>query len=136
MYPTPTYSDQLHQSKKTLREIALDTNKTNPSQLGDPISLKAETSNSSPTNQDRGASAPSANPKQDIKKIAPSPTEGDADGKQKGNGGDGHKTLRQRAMDKLEENPSQLGDPVSLKAETADSHPTDNDMGAAGKSKL
>jgi len=42
-------------------------------------------------------------------------------------------------MDKLEENPSQLGDPVSLKAETADSEPTDNDSGAnvtAGKSKL
>ena len=47
--------------------------------------------------------------------------------------------LRQRAMDKLEENPSQLGDPVSLKAETADSEPTENDRGAketARKSKL
>lgn len=43
-------------------------------------------------------------------------------------------------MDKLQENPSQLGDPVSLKAETADSEPTDEDRGAAagknGKSKL
>jgi hypothetical protein len=42
-------------------------------------------------------------------------------------------------MDKLEENPSQLGDPVSLKVETADSEPTDNDRGSketAGKSKL
>lgn len=36
-------------------------------------------------------------------------------------------------MQKLEENPSQLGDPVSLKAETADSEPTDKDRGAAGK---
>lgn len=42
-------------------------------------------------------------------------------------------------MQKLEENPSQLGDPVSLKAEKADSRPTDQDKGAAdkgGKSKL
>ena len=53
--------------------------------------------------------------------------------------GDGQKTLRQRAMEKLQENPSQLGDPVSLKAETADSEPTENDRGAwgtAGKSKI
>jgi hypothetical protein len=40
--------------------------------------------------------------------------------------------MRQRAMEKLEENPSQLGDPVSLKAETADSEPTENDRGAMG----
>jgi len=72
-----------------------------------------------------------------VKKVAPAPTEGDQDG---GAGKDGKKTLRQRAMDKLEENPSQLGDPVSLKAETADSEPTDEDRGAggskSGRSKL
>ncbi|KAE9367034.1 hypothetical protein N431DRAFT_445717 [Stipitochalara longipes BDJ] len=122
--------------KKTLREKALETNKTNPSQLGDPISLKSETSDNSPTNQDRGASSSSQsnNTKSNINNVAPSPTEGD--GKQRG---EGHKTLRQKAMDKLEENPSQLGDPVSLKAEKADSEPTENDRGAkgtAGKSKL
>jgi hypothetical protein len=40
-------------------------------------------------------------------------------------------------MQKIEENPSQLGDPVSLKAETADSEPTDQDRGAgSGRSKL
>jgi hypothetical protein len=40
-------------------------------------------------------------------------------------------------MQKLDENPSQLGDPISLKAETADSGPTDQDRGAGGaKSKL
>lgn len=42
-------------------------------------------------------------------------------------------------MQKIEGNPSQLGDPVSLKAETADSEPTDQDRGAGGgggKSKL
>lgn len=36
-------------------------------------------------------------------------------------------------MEKLEENPSQLGDQVSLKAETADSEPTENDKGAQGQ---
>lgn len=38
-------------------------------------------------------------------------------------------------MNKLEEIPSQLGDPVSLKAEKADSEPTENDRGAAGKAR-
>lgn len=32
------------------------------------------------------------------------------------------------------DNPSLLGDPVSLKAEAANSHPTEHDMGAAGVS--
>lgn len=129
--------DSIFQNKKTLRETALETNKTNPSQLGDPVSLKAETSSTSPTHQDRGASSP-ASPTNHIKKIAPSPPEGDTDG-QGVKVGDGQKTLRQRAMDKLQENPSQLGDPISLKAETADLEPTENDRGArgtAGKSKL
>jgi hypothetical protein len=36
-------------------------------------------------------------------------------------------------MQKLDENPSQLGDPVSLKAEKADSEPTDQDRGARSK---
>lgn len=40
-------------------------------------------------------------------------------------------------MDKLQENLSQLGDPVSLKAEQADSDHTENDRGAkGGKSRL
>jgi hypothetical protein len=42
-------------------------------------------------------------------------------------------------MDKLQDNRSQLGDPISLKAETANSEPTENDRGAqrpAGKLKL
>jgi hypothetical protein len=109
----------------------LENNETNPSQLGDPISLKSETSNTEPTNQDRGASASSSR-NSDTKNIARSPTERDTDRK---NGGEGHKTLRQRAMNKLEEIPSQLGDPVSLKAEKADSEPTENDRGAAGKAR-
>ncbi|KAH9210731.1 hypothetical protein DL95DRAFT_512856 [Leptodontidium sp. 2 PMI_412] len=123
-------------SKPTLRERALQTNKTNPSQLGDPISLKAETSSHFPTPESKGAAgSTSSSAKDEIKNFAPAPTEGNRDGD-----GKGKKTLRQRAMDKLQESPSQLGDPVSLKAEAADSEPTDNDRGAAGtrggKSKL
>ncbi|KAH7363843.1 hypothetical protein BKA65DRAFT_472212 [Rhexocercosporidium sp. MPI-PUGE-AT-0058] len=111
-------------------------NETNPSQLGDPISLKAETSSYNPIPESEGAaSSASSSAKDDIKKTAPAPTEGDGDAD-----GKGKKTLRQKAMHKLEENPSQLGDLVSLKAETSDSHPTENDRGAAdiggGKSKL
>lgn len=123
--------------QKTLRETALETNKTNPSQLGDPISLKAETSNNLPTNQDPGTSNQS-NTQTSVNAIVPVPTEGDIDKKGKGKGdGEGHQTLRQKAMQKLEENPSQLGDPVSLKAEKVGSSPTDQDLGAKdGKSKL
>lgn len=71
--------------------------------------------------------------KKNIGTVAPAPTEGDGDRPSGGKGG--HQTLRQKAMQKLEENPSQLGDPVSLKAEKADSEPTENDQGTA-KSKL
>ncbi|CZT09778.1 hypothetical protein WAI453_007017 [Rhynchosporium graminicola] len=86
-----------------------------------------------------------------IQKVAPAPTEGQTDGRgvsgaemkgqggEKGEGEGGKKTLRQIAMGKLDENPSQLGDPISLKAETSDSEPTDQDRGArggSGKSKL
>ncbi|EKD13171.1 hypothetical protein MBM_08614 [Drepanopeziza brunnea f. sp. 'multigermtubi' MB_m1] len=122
----------------------METNATNPSQLGDPVSLKAETSSTSPTASDRGSAASSPSSAgaaiQNIKKVAPTPTEGDGPKRGGGSGsgnGNGEKTLRQRAMNKLEENPSQLGDPVSLKAETADSEPTSEDRGArSGKSKL
>lgn len=43
---------------KSLKQIAEDKMKTNPTQLGDPVSLKAETSNTEPTNDDRGARGP------------------------------------------------------------------------------
>jgi hypothetical protein len=101
--------------------------------------LKSEISNTSPTTQNRGSSSQSSNPTSStIKNTAPAPTEGDGDGsKSKGGDGKGHQTLRQKKMQKLEENPSQLGDPVSFKAEKADSRPTDQDTGAkGGKSKL
>lgn len=93
-------------SRKSLKDIAqskLDSG--NATQLGDPISLKAETADSSPTDDDRGAA-------------------GNAKGSEEKTGE--RKTLKQLA----EANPTQLGDPVSLKAETVDSEPTENDRGA------
>lgn len=47
--------------------------------------------------------------------------------------GSDKKSLKELAEDKLKSgNASQLGDPVSLKAEAADSEPTDQDRGARG----
>lgn len=54
----------------------------------------------------------------------------------------GGETLREKATKKLhgpDANPSQLGDPISLKAETSDNVPTPNEEGAKkgkGASKL
>lgn len=42
------------------------------------------------------------------------------------------KSLKQMAQDKMETNPSQIGDPVSLKAETSHNEPTEQDRGALG----
>lgn len=92
----------LLQDKKSLTDLA----KQNPSQIGDPVSLKAETSNTSPTENDR-----------------PNKTEN----KDK-------KSLKELAEDKLKSNPSALGDPISLKAETSDSEPTDQDRPNKAKS--
>lgn len=90
--------------KKPLKDLAT----SNRTRLGDPISLKAETSDTSPTEHDRGA--------------------GDA-----GGGSDkkeGKKTLKQAAQ----ENPTMLGDPVSLKAEkTSGGDPVDHDNGPGGE---
>lgn len=114
-------ANRVSQDNKSLKQIADEKNKTNPSQLGDPVSLKAEISSTKPTKDDLGA---------------------------KGEGGKGEKTLKERAQEKMDSgNPSQLGDPVSLKAETSDSEPTPDDRGAlktgvkndkvgSGKSKL
>ncbi|RYO79755.1 hypothetical protein DL764_009982 [Monosporascus ibericus] len=52
-------------------------------------------------------------------------------------GGDGVETLREKAARKMHgpgANPSQLGDPTSLKNETSDRDPTDDERGAAGRS--
>ncbi|KAI4123042.1 MAG: hypothetical protein LQ347_006297 [Umbilicaria vellea] len=96
-------------TKKPLKELAM----ANPTLLGDPVSLKAEAANSSPTDQDRGASSGAERPRDD---------------EHSSNAGSSKKkSLKELAM----ENPTLLGDPVSLKAETADSSPTDQDRGAS-----
>ena len=96
-------------SKKSLKELA----QNNPTLLGDPVSLKAESADSEPTDQDRGASSSSDQP--------PLPTHTRANDPKPA----------KKLKDLATQNPSQLGDPVSLKAETADSSPTSADRGAS-----
>lgn len=110
--------------KQTLREKAtraLHDPNANPSQLGDPISLKAETSDTIPKPDEAGAgrtasrSTPPSSPSSSSSR------------------GDGLK-LRERAARDLHgpgANPSQLGDPVSLKAEATDHVPTPSEQGAS-----
>jgi hypothetical protein len=97
------------QDNKSLKDIAREKNEKNPSQLGDPVSLKAEAADSKPTPDDTGAKS-------------------DKDDGEK-------KTLKQKAEEKLKSNPTALGDPVSLKAETSDTEVTADDRGARGTSK-
>lgn len=101
----------MQSAKKSLKDLAQEKNETNPSQLGDPISLKAETSNTQPTDDDMP------------NKAARARAVGD-EGKDKGG----------------KSNKSQLGDPVSLKAETSKSEPTEDDRGSgrtgSGKPKI
>lgn len=75
--------------KKTLRELATPGN-GNPSQLGDPVSLKAETADSEPTDADRGAGASAKGERRDFEELkkgdkgpAPTPTEEDMGDKRK-----------------------------------------------------
>ncbi|KAL9095694.1 MAG: hypothetical protein Q9165_002126 [Trypethelium subeluteriae] len=77
----------------------------NRSQLGDPVSLKAETSKTSLTEHDR----PNDKQSQQGKEAS----------------------LKELAQQKIKSNPSQLGDPISLKAETSTREPTEEDRGAA-----
>ena len=77
---------------KSLKELAM----ANPTLLGDPVSLKAEAADSTPTDQDRGAS---------------SAAEGSPDSKDSSNTG----ASRKKSLKELA-NPTLLGDPVSLKA--------------------
>ncbi|KAL6253196.1 hypothetical protein RBB50_000919 [Rhinocladiella similis] len=83
---------------KTLKESA----KSNPTVLGDPVSLKAENSDTEPTEKDRPNKA------------------------------DKGKSLKDVAQQDLQEakkgNFSMLGDPVSLKAETSERDPVEDDQ--------
>ncbi|KAI6083974.1 hypothetical protein F4821DRAFT_243789 [Hypoxylon rubiginosum] len=110
---------------ETLREKAtkkLQGPDANPSQLGDPISMKAETSDQMPTEEEQGAQG---SPQSSSKNT-------DKPGKKNWNH-ENHETLREKAMKKLhgpDANPSQLGDPISMKAETSDKMPADSEEGA------
>ncbi|KAI1798737.1 hypothetical protein F4811DRAFT_164598 [Daldinia bambusicola] len=119
---------------ETLREKAtkkLQGPNANPSQLGDPISVKAEQSDTVPTEGEEGVAGPSQSPSHDSKRGS-NGSKNDQTG--------GGETLREKAAKKLQgpdANPSQLGDPISLKAETTDDIPTDREEGAHNKnSKL
>ncbi|EKG17018.1 hypothetical protein MPH_05707 [Macrophomina phaseolina MS6] len=97
-----------HQSQPPLRQLAaekLHGKGSNPSQLGDPVSLKAETSNTSPTDQDLGAHGVSRN------------------------------SAKQSASLSDATKKTMLGDPVSLKAETAEKDPVDHDNGPSGSTE-
>lgn len=103
--------------------------KSNPTALGDPVSLKAETSDTDPTEKSQSTS------RAGLDTIAPSPTEGDLSQSQSGNDSQGNpkmkKSLKETAEQDLKEagkgNRSMLGDPVSLKAETTEKDPIEDD---------
>ncbi|KAK5006281.1 hypothetical protein LTR28_006675 [Elasticomyces elasticus] len=112
--------------KKSLKDLA----KENPSMLGDPVSLKAETSTTEPTEHDRGAASASPNTSSSPTNNSSSTTTTNNNSTESSNS---HKSLKQLAQEKLSSsNPTMLGDPVSLKAETSETEPTPDDRGAAG----
>jgi hypothetical protein len=114
----PLY-DTLTEMPKTLRERALGTSGTrNPSQLGDPISLKAEQSDNIPTPDENGADSTSSY-------SANSRSYSGSNSRSAGK-----KTIRERAMQLRHgpnANPSQLGDPISMTAERTGYAPTRRD---------
>ena len=118
---------------KSLKETA----KSNPTMLGDPVSLKAETSNTSPTENDRphqaaggsqSNSARKSNPAQEVKQLAPTEHDIGKDTDNASQPSDKHnKSLKELAEKDLNStkngNPTMLGDPISLKAETSTRDP-------------
>lgn len=124
---TPTESDLDNSNTQgqgeKLREKAtksLHGPNANPSQLGDPVSLKAEASDNIPKPDEAGSqSSP--------------PTPSSKSGSSGSSSGTGEEKLREKAVKKLHgegANPSQLGDPISLKAEQSDNVPTPGEEGA------
>ncbi|KAK2044823.1 hypothetical protein LZ31DRAFT_630973 [Colletotrichum somersetense] len=129
-----------------LKHVAEKATSNNPSQLGDPVSLKAEVSQLSPTEGDLGA-----NSKRGSSSSSSSTTTSGGKGGRGGGGGaagaknsDGSpvrgpekKRLKEVAEENLEAgNPTQLGDPVSLKAETSETEPRGEADGQRRASKL
>lgn len=118
---TPSEERQHAPHGETLREKAskkIHGEGANPSQLGDPISLKAETSDYIPTEGQQGAESQ--------EKAVPQ-NEGYGS-----KGGQGDK-LREKATEMFhgkDVNPSMLGDPISLKAEASDWEAKEGEEGA------
>ncbi|OHE91152.1 hypothetical protein CORC01_13563 [Colletotrichum orchidophilum] len=107
-----------------LKHVAEKATSSNPSQLGDPISLKAEVSQLSPTEEDLGAAAESKphSPQQSKAGSGPAGGAKNSDGSPVQDYD--KRRLKEVAKENLESgNPSQLGDPVSLKAETSEKEP-------------
>ncbi|KXH26229.1 hypothetical protein CSIM01_03607 [Colletotrichum simmondsii] len=106
-----------------LKHVAAKANSSNPSQLGDPVSLKAEVSKLSPTEGDLGAAADSKPPSGSQSKGSGGPA-----GAKNSDGSPVQDYDKRRLKDVAKEdlesgNPSQLGDPVSLKAEVTKKDP-------------
>ncbi|KAI0106031.1 hypothetical protein F4814DRAFT_430285, partial [Daldinia grandis] len=97
-------SNTQHDMPETLREKAtkrLQGPDANPSQLGDPISIKAEQSDTIPTKQEEGAANASESSSRDSKQSSKN---------SKGNENMDRETLREKATKKLQgpnANPSQ-----------------------------
>ncbi|KAK1574577.1 uncharacterized protein LY79DRAFT_639340 [Colletotrichum navitas] len=97
-----------------LKHVAEKATSKNPSQLGDPVSLKAEVSQLSPTEHDLGANSKQASSSSSSSK--PPSGKGGAAGAKNSDGspvqGPEKKRLKKVAEENLEAgNPSQLGDP-------------------------
>lgn len=114
--PSHSHAPQQQKQPERLKHVAGG----NPSQLGDPVSLKAEVSKLVPTEGDQGAqSSGGASDKKNAGGVlgAKNSDGSPVQDKEK-------KRLKQIAEENNEAgNPSQLGDPVSLKAETSSTEP-------------
>ena len=103
-----------HKGRRRLKDLA------NPSQLGDPVSLKAETSDSSPTDDDRGAAPTSGS--------VPQKTGGQSDTHQIPRDGAEKTELSKVFKD------TTIGDPVSLEAEAVAVSSSNRDQKATATS--
>lgn len=102
---------------ESLREKAMKKvhgKDANPSQLGDPVSIKAETSSNVPTDNESGSTT--------LRGSEDSRGSGDgAGGRGAGEDGTGSRSRRlTRREQAIGGNPSMLGDPISVKAEKED----------------
>lgn len=131
---SPAPSSSSSNRGETLREKAskkLHGPDANPSQLGDPVSLKAETSEHIPKPAEAGAQGNSSSSSSSSESTS-------AQTARTSSSRAGGETLREKATKKLKgpnANPSQLGDPISLKAETSDNVPKPSEEGASKRKR-